>query len=138
MKLFKASTWIMATIISAIFFFLVYFMIPNHPKINGDLSESQIKINIVEIMANEAENIHRENIDSPTGGAPVEYMRALELFLKNLDICKNDKVCLITTYDNFMNQWVSNRLRVETKANFMIQKFGVAGEEFNNKFGFMY
>jgi len=138
MKIFKMSTWIFALILLGGVFLLIRLMTPSYPSIDNDASTSEVKQFIGKILEKEARNISFQYVDSPSHGAPVEYIKASETFIKNLVNCKKDKECLIHTYNGFMGEWSSNVLRRQTRAYYMLEKFGVIGEQINQSLGFMY
>jgi len=136
MKLFKLNTYIFAFLIIGTIFIFIKIGTPNHPTIdNKATSTEQVKTFIKKILKQEANNISFQYVDS---SVPVEYIQASKIFFSNLEQCKNDKICLINEYDDFMNEWASDRLRQETRAYYMINKFGLIGEKINQSLGFMY
>jgi hypothetical protein len=138
MKIFKLKTWIFALMLTGGIFGLIKVGTPNHPEINHSVSTNEVKNSLKEIFKQEANNISFQYLDSPAHGAPVEYIKASREFFSNLGKCKEDKECLIGEYDNFMNEWASDRLRQETRAYFMVKNFGLIGEQINQSLGFMY
>ena len=138
MKIFKISTWIFSLVLVGGIFLLIRLVTPSYPSINNNASTNEVKQFIGKILENEARNISFQYIDSPSHGAPVEYIKASEAFINNLVKCKKDKECLIYTYNEFMGEWSSDVLRRQTRAYYMLEKFGVIGEQINQSLGFMY
>ena len=121
--------------------FVIYikFIVHSYPHLDKSKSTKEIKYDILDILKADARNISIENIDKPTkGGIPVEYIQASEILFQKLKRCKNDKECIINVYNSHMDRWVSNTMRKNIKALYMIKRFGVVGEHINENFGWMY
>ena len=138
MKIFKLKTWVNIFLIIGTVFLLIRLITPSYPNINNEVTVSQVKSFIDKVFKEEARNINYEYMDSPSGGAPVEYIRAVDDLDKTFANCKNDKICLIKTYNEFMNNWASDRLRRQTRAYYMVKEFGILGEQLNEFLWIMY
>ena len=115
-------------------FFIIRIMTPNHPHIGETQTTKEVMKFIKQSYEQNSLNISLEY----QGVTPIEYIKASENYIYNLKKCKNNKECLITKYDEFMNDWSSEISRKYTRAYYMLEKFGVIGEQINKSLGFMY
>ena len=138
MTLFQKKTWVLSSISLATIFVIIRISTPNHPYINHNASIKEVKTAIQEILQTNIRNLKLQYLDSSSGGMPVKYIKATNSTLANLSACKEDKLCMIKVYDSYMSDYSSDSLRREYRAYYMIQKFGLVGEQFNKMFGFLY
>ena len=137
MKFFKLQIYIVAVL--GIVFLMIRFFTPGHIQISDNSSLGEIRTFIKSTMKKEARNISFENLNSSTrGGIPAEHLKAIDNLIGTLDKCQENKECLITTYDKYMDKWASQSMRKQSRAYYMIKSFGVVGEKINKTLGFMY
>lgn len=96
--------------------------LPDYPKIDENKSLNEIKYFIDKtIRSNSSYYIQTARISQKR---PNEYIKETELFIKNYTSCKNDKDCIIDTYNDYMDDWTHFQLEKEAKQQYTIDIFG--------------
>lgn len=109
--------------------------VPKYPIINNSISKEQISNNINKIIKENSKKFSFENMDNKK--QLIKYEESLYLLAKNLDNCKT-KECLIEEYNNFMDDWVADSLKVEIRYYAMSIEYGVVGNLLSQSFPWLY
>ncbi|OCL81984.1 MULTISPECIES: hypothetical protein [Arcobacteraceae] len=128
------TSLILTSIIISIPIYMI-LSVPKYPIINSSISKEQISNNINKIIKENSKKFSFENMDNKK--QLIKYEESLYLLAKNLDNCKT-KECLIEEYNNFMDDWVADSLKVEIRYYAMSIEYGVVGNLLSQSFPWLY
>ena len=113
-----------------------YLFTPTYPVPSEVNSKEAISQYIKKIYKLEARNLQFEYQDK--GGIPVEALQSVQRSMGEFKQCNFEKECMIEVYEDHMDEWTSDNLRVMTRAEYMTRKFGIIGDMINKFMGFLY
>ena len=84
----------------------------------------------------EANNLAFQYVDQ--GGIPIEAVQSAKIATDKIKQCNFEKECMIEAYEDYMDDWTSDKLRVMTRADYMTRTFGTIGDWFNKSMSSLY
>jgi len=118
-------------------FVYTHFIIPTYPTISSNYSVKKIQQFVDRVLKNEARNYSFEALDNGANSSSTELIDAVRKLDINLKDCKNDKQCLIETYEAFMDDWVSDTTKAQTRYLYM-DSLGFIGKQINSALDWSY
>ena len=116
---------------------LFYMISPSYPEVSAEQSDNAIKAQIKSILKKQAKNLQWEAM-ADNRRVTVEAEKAYKAIGKDLDKCNNDKECLVEVYEEYMDEWSTSGLKKQARAQWMVDRFGLIGQEINRNFGAIY
>jgi len=116
---------------------LFYIVTPSYPQINEKQSVPQIK-KFVNYIVNYNKEYYGK-MAKISKEKPIEYIEASKDFSKEYKLCKDNKECIISTYNDYMDDWVHFLLKKESRQEYMKKQFGTkVGSAINTTFPFLF
>lgn len=108
-------------------FIYVFFIVPTYPKIDSSLPKEIIEQKIESAVTKNINEVGLEYSNDKRKLA--KFKKAVMLFGMNMDKCKT-KECLVSEYEDFMDDWVSSRTKSITRY-YYISDLGIIGYALN-------
>lgn len=111
------------------------FSVPKYPILESSMSQEQIIMSIKKVIKENSNKYSFENMDNRQ--KIVNYEKELNNLARSLDKCSS-KECMIDEYNSFMDDWVADTIKVQTRYYAISNKFGMAGNFLNQSFPWLY
>jgi len=139
MESFQKAIVTIVLFLAVLVYGFTHMLIPYYPSIDDSYENHYVNQFIVDSVQHEINIYQRESLPNGTVTKDEldEFNFALKEFGTSMNKCKNDKGCLIGTYNNFMSDNVSDLTRKTTRYKYM-RNLGFIGDQINESFSWTY